>query len=247
MKFSNKLIEANIDNLISLWQTVGSAFEGFYHGEYFDYCAVEESDWPNKLWFNQDINEDIVSLAREKIASMDTTVGIPYWDIYNSGSYEQLEAAGFVLQSEQTGMVLELDSRYPVEADLTVSPLSTEEEAYIWAELYPQAFDYYIRPQILMRTLHEVDYYLIFSNGRPIGTTILYRQDDVAGIHGVGIIPTMRRRGFAEEIMKRLLNQLLDSNIEYVVLQASAMGLKLYEKLGFEEQFVMRNYNLQKG
>ncbi len=55
----------------------------------------------------------------------------------------------------------------------------------------------------------------------------------------------MRKRGFAEQIMKRLTNMAVENGSEYVTLQASDMGKNIYLQLGFEEQFVIKNYFLQ--
>jgi len=61
----------------------------------------------------------------------------------------------------------------------------------------------------------------------------------------MGNPPEMRRRGFAEEIMKLLINRVFDNQGKYITLQASGMGKNGYLKLGFEEQFIIRNYRLK--
>lgn len=58
----------------------------------------------------------------------------------------------------------------------------------------------------------------------------------------MGVIPAMRRKGLAEQMMRRILNQSLAQGFRYAMLQASAMGKGLYQKLGFTEQFVLKNY-----
>ena len=61
----------------------------------------------------------------------------------------------------------------------------------------------------------------------------------------MGVIPEMRRKGFAEQMMVNLLHWSTEQQFTYATLQASAMGKGLYLKLGFEEQFTMKNYSLR--
>ncbi len=65
------------------------------------------------------------------------------------------------------------------------------------------------------------------------------------GVHSVGIPPEMRRKGYAKQIMKLLINSAVDNACDYMTLQASDMGKNLYLNLGFKEQFTIKNYKLQ--
>ncbi|MGF6846006.1 putative acetyltransferase [Chitinophaga sp. W3I9] len=60
------------------------------------------------------------------------------------------------------------------------------------------------------------------------------------------MIPEARRKGFANEIMAFVLNESLALNARYATLQASQMGKGIYLDMGFEEQFVIRNYAVHK-
>ncbi len=66
----------------------------------------------------------------------------------------------------------------------------------------------------------------------------------IIGIHSMGIIPEMRGKGFAEQMMRTILNQAVEQGFERATLQASSMGKGLYLKLDFEQQFAMSNYGL---
>jgi len=45
--------------------------------------------------------------------------------------------------------------------------------------------------------------------------------------------------------MKLLINIAVENGNEHITLQASNMGKNLYIKLGFKEQFSIKNYTLQ--
>jgi ribosomal protein S18 acetylase RimI-like enzyme len=235
------LIEDNINNLTGLWKTVGAPFLSYHKNETFEYCKIENSGWPNKLWFREDISKkDLPKI----IKTMQTNSGLvlPNWNIFESKSYEILEANGFVIKTEQVAMALKLDQKFTLENNLTYKRVSTEQDAKTWADLYPNAFGYVICKEILIHNHNDVQFYLVSLENQPIGTFMLYQTQNNIGIHGVGVIPEMRRKGFAEEIMKYALNLSIDLKADYALLQASVMGKDIYTRLGFEDLFVIKNY-----
>lgn len=78
-----------------------------------------------------------------------------------------------------------------------------------------------------------------------IGTLTLFQTEKIMGIHGVGVIPEMRKKGFAEEIMKFAINEAIDADAQYAQLQASDLGKDIYRRLGFEDLFLIKNYVLE--
>ncbi|WP_343328971.1 hypothetical protein [Polaribacter staleyi] len=108
MKETTNLTNANIKNLTSLWQTASESINAYFKEPKFDYSLIEYSEWPNRLWFNQEISKNTIALAKERLLSTSTNLIIPYWDIYNSNSFEILEQNGFVKKFEQTGMSLKV-------------------------------------------------------------------------------------------------------------------------------------------
>lgn len=244
MNTNSNLINANIDNLTSLWKAASTPFQTYFQTSDFDYCT-STSDWPNRLWFHHDPSLIEVEKAIKVLTAFPTKLAIPYWDIYDSNTYEYLEIRGLKVRSEQIGMSLQLNQRFELLDKLSIKRVTDDATIQQWTVLYPEAFGYKISPKILQNTYEFVDYYLAFFENRPIGTAIVHYTDSVAGIHGVGIVPEMRKQGFAEEIMKFVLNEAIDSHATHATLQASVMGKGLYLKLGFEEQFSMKNYALQ--
>ena len=241
---NTSLIEDNINNLTALWKTVGIPFGSYHKNDTFEYCKVENSGWPNKLWFRQDVTEND---AEKAIEIMKSNLGLvlPYFDIFGTNSYEILETKGLIKKTEQVAMALQLDQKFDQQNNLSFKPVLTNEDAKIWTNIYPDAFGYVISKEILIQNNDNVQFYLFYFENQPIGTCMLFQTGNNIGIHGVGVIPQMRRKGFAEEIMKFALNLAIDSNFEYALLQASAMGKDIYSRLGFEDLFVIRNYVLK--
>nr|WP_294923297.1 GNAT family N-acetyltransferase [uncultured Flavobacterium sp.] len=238
------LIEDNIHNLTTLWKTAGIPFQSYHKDEVFEYCKIENSGWPNKLWFRQDITENDAEKAIETMKSNSGLV-LPYFDIFGTNSYEILEAKGLIKKTEQVAMALKLDKKFEQPNNLSFKRVLNTSDAKTWTNIYPDAFGYIISNEILIQNNENVQFYLFSFESQPVGTCMLFQTGNNIGIHGVGVIPQMRRKGFAEEIMKFVLNLAIDSNLEYALLQASAMGKDIYTRLGFEDLFVIRNYVLK--
>ncbi|WFO16194.1 GNAT family N-acetyltransferase [Cellulophaga baltica 4] len=238
-------IKSNIENLTSLWRTASEPFDSYFSETDFNYSLIENSEWPNRLWFHNDINEAKISLAKEKISSTPTILTVPYWNIYNSNSFQLLEENGFTLKFEQIGMSLKPNHSFTELSGLNLKKVSTKKETELWSVLFSKSFGYFISPILLNKCQENTNYYIVYYNNEAIGTAILHITNKTVGIHSVGIIPKQRRKGYAEQVMKLLINQSIEINSDYITLQSSKMGKDLYLKLGFEEQFTIKNYALQ--
>ncbi|WP_394777091.1 GNAT family N-acetyltransferase [Flavobacterium sp.] len=238
------LIEDNINNLTGLWKTVATTFLSYHKNNTFEYCKIENSGWPNKLWLRHDITKkDLPDII--KIMQSNSGLALPCWDIFGTKSYEILDAYGFEIKSQQVAMALKLDQKFTLQNNLEYKRVLNSEDAKIWSDLYPNAFGYVISKEILIHNHNEVQFYLVYHENQPIGTFMLFQSNNNIGIHGVGVIPEMRRKGFAEEIMKFVLNLSIDLKADYALLQASAMGKDIYTRLGFKELFTIKNYILK--
>lgn len=241
---NSTLIKDNINNLTDLWKTVGTPFLSYHKNDSFEYCKIENSGWPNKLWFRNDIyKNDVIDIR--KTMHENSGLVIPYWDIFGTNSNEILDAYGFEIKSEQLAMALKLDQKFELQNNLSFKKIDNEQDSKIWSDLYPNAFGYVISKEILIHNHNNVHFYLASLDNQPIGTFMLFQTQNNIGIHGVGVIPEMRRKGLAEEIMKFALNLSIDLQADYALLQASVMGKDIYTRLGFKDLFVIKNYILK--
>ena len=241
------LVQKNIENLTSLWRIAGERADAHSSRAEFEFSDINYSEWPNRLWFHQDLNEDNLHAAKNILMATSTNLVIPYWDIYQSNSFELLEANGFEKRFEQIAMSLELRQTYEPIETLRIEKVSNKETAILWEELFMQAFKYKISHKVLLSSYEDIDYLIAYHNNEAVGTAVLYYSGDgVAGIHSMGVIPEKRRMGFAEKMMINMLHLASEQGSKHATLQASSMGKGLYLKLGFEEQFAIMNYALVK-
>ena len=239
------LKKLNIDNLTSLWQLVDRRAGAYVQGDVFDHGTITYSDWPNKLWFTRKPTPEDIIVAKEIIASASTKLTIPYWEIPGNDYESLLVKNGFEKILEQVGMALDLSKGDFTPSGLKLQKVENSKTAQLWESLFERAFNYRIHHELILKSLDAVDYLIAYDGTSPVGTAITFGTGNrIVGIHAMGIIPEMRRKGYAEKMMQSMLHEATGSGYSHAVLQASAMGKGLYEKLGFEEQFEMRNYAL---
>lgn len=240
MKEIPSVINDNIKNLTSLWKTVGIPLDSYIKTPEFEYCKIKDSDWPNRLWFTKDVKQKDIDLVKEIVKSGNLT--IPYWNTKSKNEDALFLKNDFELKFKQVAMYLKPKVCFEIENEIEIKRIYKKSEMKLWVDLYPKSFSYKISESILVNTNKDIHYYLVYRNNRPIGTAILFQTNNIVGVHGVGVVPEMRKRGFAAQIMKSLINVAIINNMDYVMLQASDMGRNVYAKLGFKELFEIKNY-----
>lgn len=240
------LVDLNIANLTSLWKTACIPFDSYVATPHFNYCEISNSDWPNRLWFNGALTQEKLDLAKEKLLSTPFRVSIPHFSLNEAESTTIFEENGFKITFEQVGMALKLGATaFKTNNDIKIKLVSNILEAEKWADLFKESFRYKMGVETIFKTPKNINYYIAYHNNDPVGTIVSHKTNNVLGLHSLGIPPEMRRKGYAEQIMKLLINLAVKDGNDYVTLQASDMGKNLYLKLGFEEHFLIKNYVLQ--
>jgi ribosomal protein S18 acetylase RimI-like enzyme len=76
--------------------------------------------------------------------------------------------------------------------------------------------------------------YVGYSKGRAVTTAAAVITGDVIGLYSVATLPQHRRLGFAEAIMRQVIEQAQRSrSVSRLVLQATSSGFSLYEAMGY--------------
>lgn len=84
--------------------------------------------------------------------------------------------------------------------------------------------------------------YVGYSNGRPVTTAAAVVTSDVIGLYSVATLPQYRRSGFAEAIMRQVIEDARRTlGIRRTVLQATRSGFHLYQRMGYK---TVTNFNV---
>lgn len=93
----------------------------------------------------------------------------------------------------------------------------------------------------ILRTL-DSENYLIFSNGKPIGTGILLSNREIGGIFNIAVLPEHQKKGHARAMMEFLMHRANQLHLKQLVLLSSPTAEKLYLDVGFEKIFDIEMY-----
>jgi ribosomal protein S18 acetylase RimI-like enzyme len=86
----------------------------------------------------------------------------------------------------------------------------------------------------------DIEIYLGTVNEKPAVSALLFKTDNVTGLHQMGVKNAFQGQGLAKKAMHLLIDKAVKHQSDYMVLQASPMGLPLYQSLGFESIFELK-------
>lgn len=160
---------------------------------------------------------------------------------------EWLLEAGLVCKEEDVGMHTFLDEVSETSSELCIEPArNLEDFAKVFRSLGAPR-DIYERffqkiPPILYQEESAIRYFVSYLGEKPVGTGMLVLHANVAGIYYVMTDPEHRCKGYATAMMHYLMCQAKRRGYHVAVLQASSSGKRLYERLGFQAEYLVREY-----
>lgn len=92
-------------------------------------------------------------------------------------------------------------------------------------------FAYLVPPAVLRHAAATA--YTGFVGGEPVTTLLTFRQGDHVGIYNVATPPEHRGQGYGAAITALAAREGFESGARFAYLQSSAMGYRVYERLGF--------------
>jgi ribosomal protein S18 acetylase RimI-like enzyme len=75
---------------------------------------------------------------------------------------------------------------------------------------------------------------LIYQDGVAAAGGMYYRTEDTAEILHIGTRPSFRGNGHGHAVTAALTNHAFDHGVRLASLQATPMGLPIYQRLGYE-------------
>jgi GNAT superfamily N-acetyltransferase len=123
--------------------------------------------------------------------------------------------------------------------ELEVRPVSDEPTRAAFADIMSTAFEI---PHSVSHAIYGADRawlgafrgYVGYVKGKPVTTAAAVTTGGAIGLYSVATLPQHRRRGFAEAIMRQVIQGIRQrTGIDRTVLQATSSGLALYEAMGY--------------
>lgn len=116
-----------------------------------------------------------------------------------------------------------------------VRPVADPETRTAFAEIMSVAFEI---PAAVCTAVYGSEFawtgdlrgYVGFADGKAVTTAAAMLTGDVIGLYSVATMPAYRRLGYAEAIMRQVIDQ---AGAGGTVLQSTRSGLSLYERMGY--------------
>jgi len=148
-------------------------------------------------------------------------------------------------ESFATEMAIDLTSfpsNLSLPAGLTVVPVEDDETLKQWIQVASIGFgvpkdiqDIWFKFFTYSACTLPFRTYLALLNGKPVATAQLFISAGVAGIYNVTCLPEARGQGIGAAITSAPLLEARMMGYQVGILQASSMGYKVYQRLGFED------------
>lgn len=159
-----------------------------------------------------------------------------------------LQEKGYTKSDAMPVMTLDAFSGKTDESSgLVIRKVTTPEELRDYQDAEEKGFSlpagsgsYVITEQTFM--LPEVEMFIGYAEGKPACTSMLFPTGAVAGIYWVSTVPEYRNRGFGAAIAMRAVMAGREKGCTLSVLQASAMGKPVYERIGFDHPYDYPTY-----
>jgi GNAT superfamily N-acetyltransferase len=245
----NSFIEQNLDD----FYIKSSEHPNFTSqiNEKISWVFAKQADWPSCIFKANFENLNVISeikeittLIREEKVPNGWTVG-PLTKPANLGFI--LEKKGFSNVYHQSGMAVNLKSMQKDNSfDAKFIVKAVEDKKYLknWAKCVSSVFHIKVDLDFLKFLVSEKEsrFYIGLYNGKIVSSLLLYLSSGVAGLHAVSTLPDYRNKGYGYEISKKALLDAHELGFRVGVLQASALGEKVYNKLGFQKFCDINSY-----
>jgi ribosomal protein S18 acetylase RimI-like enzyme len=163
------------------------------------------------------------------------------WGIWLDGhaslAAQALAQHQMVVTTASPGMGADLDDLPATQADPTHADLATVGRVN---DLAYGNFDGRLERTLTPLPNGVLKAYRVDLGGRPASVALALHHDADCGVSFVATIPKARRRGLATEVMRQALTDAQRSGCTTTTLQATDLGERLYENLGYRRLCLMQ-------
>jgi len=172
-----------------------------------------------------------------------------------------LERSGCVRSGEYPGLVAPVARIGPSRAaGVTVTTVRDAKTFDVWGDILAEAFGFggalaeYVKQAHAWHCLADPrrTYFLLHVDGEPVATGLLHDAFGAAGVYGIAVRPEWRGRGLGKAATQVTVQEGVRRGAELAVLQATPLGLPVYEGLGFQtlcsfESWTIRDADPERG
>ncbi len=171
-----------------------------------------------------------------------------------AGLAELLQARGLRHAYDAPGMIADLTTvplDLPLPAGITMRQLTHVDELTDWLAVFTVVFSSPEHERWVWREAYERcgvgenkpwQHFVAFDGAKPLATTSVLVEGDLAGIYFVATMPEARGRGIGAAVTRAAMRYARDIGATRAALQSSDAGFSVYRGLGFEQRCVVSAY-----
>ena len=137
-----------------------------------------------------------------------------------------------------------------VSSEVEYNPIHhiTRKDSLLWTEVFCKSYDCLDWTDevnsIVHNSVSDVDY--LVDSDYNASCVALYEKNSMLGLYCLGTIPEYRKKGLAKSLINYALNQVIDKNLDFLMLETYARDnlLKFYSDLGFERMYEKKVYTI---
>lgn len=243
--FSNQdqewLLQEMETNLYSLYQSLVSLVGGKSQVDgVVSWVEHPALTWPRTIYDRPSANVDLIKLVK-KIHQKKIP---PFWIMCRKGNHplhQSLLDHGFRQMAQWPAMVKVLAVEKPavVSSEISVSRLTNLEELNEWRTLVNENLmkTTPFEQDFLEKCLEQIPnliFYGLKVDGKVVTTAMAYPEGKTIGLYMFSTTKEHRRKGYTSLLMKQILVEAVEAGYTHAFLQASAQGIFVYPKLGFQ-------------
>lgn len=229
-------------------------------------CTYQESPFAteiitrfNAAWFNgvyktDGRHPDLEAQVKQTLQKYKTPM---LWRVgpttkYPERLHELLPKLGLKIVEQPPAMALKLDAyqRGAVPDGLTIQPVSAAHQIDDFLVPMCEGFsiDSALREHFRNYALSRLpqskieNWFVGYFDGQPVASGTLYTNCGINMIYNICTTQPFRGRGFARAIIDQLISIAPEPAARPICLYSSALGLPVYKKIGFVEQFIRTDY-----
>ena len=214
------------------------------HTKEYKFTNPDNSSWPSKVF---DFKSDEINFEKlyqdVKQGLIPNSISI----LENEKLENQLSEQKFQLKSGVIGMYLDLsEAQKPYNYSPDIEAVRNENQAAEFAKIASAAFGYEVKlPTVsaLINDLSRLKIYLGQHNGKQVSCGMLFLDSKgYSGLHMIRTLPDHRGLGLGNIMSNKLLFEAYENSSETAVLVASEAGAKIYLKMGFVAEGILKSY-----
>ena len=235
-----------ISNLFELWKHIGAKGKFLHVSEDYLYVQPKNNSWPN-IVFELKNEEDKLKKLYQKIDNKTLPNSVSLLE--NKALEVELIKNKFMLKSAVKGMYLNLtENSIPGKNFSSIYKVNNEQRAVEFAKIASQSFGYEILESTIIPLIKSSRLKLFIGkhNRKYVSCgMLLLDKNNTSGLHMIGTIPACRGLGLGKIMTNKLLFEAHENKSAQVVLVASEAGERIYSKLGFISDGILKSYRIE--